>query len=48
MFLVSTKKKQLKRDRSKEKVVEVPRRAAVVLKKRQDELDRRKVRDRNT
>jgi hypothetical protein len=44
--LMSTKRKQWKGDRSKEKVVEVPRRAAAVLKRRQDDIDRRKVRDR--
>jgi hypothetical protein len=35
------------RDRSKDKTVEVPRRAAVVGKKRRDQIDARKVRDRN-
>lgn len=44
---MATKKKQRKRDRSKEKTIDVPRRAAEVFKKRQEELDRRKVRDRN-
>jgi hypothetical protein len=36
------------RDRSKDKTVEVPRRAAIVGKKRRDQIDARKVRDRGT
>lgn len=39
------KKKQRKRDRSKEKTVDVPRHAAKVLTKRKDQLDARKARD---
>jgi hypothetical protein len=43
---MATEKKQRPRDRSKEKTIEVPRRAAVVGKKRRDQIDARKVRDR--
>lgn len=43
---MATKKKQRKRDRSKEKTIEVKRHAAEVFKKRQEELERREVRDR--
>jgi hypothetical protein len=39
------KKKQRKRDRNKEKTVEVPRHAAKIFKKRHEQLDARKVRD---
>ena len=42
---MAIKKKQRKRDRSKEKTVEVPRHAAKVFTKRQDQLDARKTRD---
>jgi hypothetical protein len=42
---MAIKKKQA-RDRSKEKTVEVPRHAAKVFKKRQDQLDARKTRKR--
>jgi len=44
---MATKKKQWKGDRNKEKTINVPRRAAKVFRKRQEELDRRKVRDRH-
>jgi hypothetical protein len=40
-------KKKWKGDRSKEKTIEVPRRAAPILKKRQDQLDSRKARNAN-
>jgi hypothetical protein len=41
---MAIKKKQKARDRSKEKTVEVPRHAAKVFQKRQDQLDARKAR----
>jgi hypothetical protein len=42
---MAIKRKQKARDRGKEKIVEVPRHAAKVFKKRQDQLDSRKRRD---
>jgi hypothetical protein len=48
---MATKKKKWKGDRSKgrkEKTIEVPRRAAKVFKKRQDQLDARKTRNDST
>lgn len=42
---MAIKKKQRARDRSKEKTIEVPRRAAKVFKKRQEEQRKRRSED---